>query len=74
VGAENPVTAVQPEGPKADSTRLENDLILLKRRYDALDRKYTALANSRLGALTLRLWAKKNPRQNKAISTKDGEK
>lgn len=74
VDAANPVAAVNPEAPAADTARLENDLILLKRRYDALDRKYTALANSRLGALTLRLWARKNPRQNKAISAKDGEK
>lgn len=74
VDAEKQAEAVQPEGSTADSARLENDLILLKRRYDALDRKYTALANSRLGALTLRLWAKKNPSLNKAISTKDGEK
>lgn len=39
--------------------KLENDLILLKRRYDALDRKYTALANSRLGRVTLKLWDRK---------------
>lgn len=74
VDAENPVAAVPPAASTADSSRLENDLILLKRRYDALDRKYNALANSRLGALTLRLWARKNPRQNKANSAKDGEK
>ncbi|MCO4276558.1 hypothetical protein NG701_19410 [Pseudarthrobacter sp. HLT3-5] len=74
VDAAKPVAGLQPETPAADATRLENDLILLKRRYDALDRKYTALSNSRLGALTLRLWARKNPRQNKAISAKDGDK
>lgn len=64
----------RPHVPSVDSARVENDLILLKRRYDALDRKYTALSNSRLGALALRLWARKNPRQHKAISAKDGEK
>jgi hypothetical protein len=53
---------------------MENELILLKRRYDALDRKYTALSNSRLGALTLQLWARKNPRHNTATAAKDGEK
>lgn len=37
----------------------ENELVLLKRKFDALDRKYTALATSRLGKLTLRLWARK---------------
>lgn len=74
VDIESPAAAVGPDAPAADGSRLENDLILLKRRYDALDRKYTALSNSRLGALTLRLWARKNPRQHKAISAKDGEK
>lgn len=74
VDAANPVSAIQPDASTADTGRLENDLILLKRRYDALDRKYTALSNSRLGALTLRLWARKNPRQKAAISAKDGEK
>lgn len=58
----------------AESLRLENDLILLKRRYDALERKYTALSNSRLGALTLRLWAWKNSHRNKKITVKDDEK
>lgn len=73
VDAESPAAGVAP-APAADSARIENELILLKRRYDALDRKYTALSKSRLGALTLRLWARKNPRQPKAISAKDGEK
>lgn len=74
VDAPNAATAAHPDAPTADTTRLENDLILLKRRYDALNRKYTALSSSRLGALTLQLWARKNPRRNKAIPAKDGEK
>lgn len=74
VDAPNAAAAAHPDAPTADTTRLENDLILLKRRYDALDRKYTALSSSRLGALTLQLWARKNPRRNKAIPAKDGEK
>jgi hypothetical protein len=69
-----PVAAARPQTPGQDASRMENELILLKRRYDALDRKYTALSNSRLGALTLQLWARKNPRQNKATPAKDGEK
>jgi hypothetical protein len=70
----DPVAAANPKTPGPDARRMENELILLKRRYDALDRKYTALSNSRLGALTLQLWARKNPRQNKATPAKDGEK
>lgn len=58
----------------SDTKRLENDLVLLKRRYDALDRKYAALSKSRLGALTLRMWDRRNPRNKNASTMKDGEK
>lgn len=70
----DPEVVARPQTQGQDASRMENELILLKRRYDALDRKYTALSNSRLGALTLQLWARKNPRQNKATPAKDGEK
>lgn len=67
-------SATRTEHPVVDSSRLENDLILLKRRYDALERKYTALANSRLGAATLRIWDRNKSRRDKAMSAKEGEK
>ncbi|GAA4030888.1 hypothetical protein GCM10023063_11830 [Arthrobacter methylotrophus] len=41
------------------TTRLENELILLKRKHDALQRKYIALSNSKLGKLTLSMWGRK---------------
>lgn len=46
----------------------EKELILLRRKFDALDRKYKALAASRLGKLTLRLWDRK---RRPSISSKD---
>ncbi|MHA7178318.1 hypothetical protein ACX80D_16905 [Arthrobacter sp. Sr24] len=42
--------------PIHSTAEVENQLILLKNRYDALDRKYNSLAHSRLGKLTLKLW------------------
>ncbi|RAX45688.1 hypothetical protein DQ354_09500 [Arthrobacter sp. AQ5-06] len=50
-------TAEAREAPKSDDVqKMENDLILLKRRYDALNRKYNSLAGSKLGRLTLKMW------------------
>ncbi|MHA7303926.1 hypothetical protein ACX80E_01560 [Arthrobacter sp. TMN-49] len=36
----------------------DNELILLKSKYDALERKYDSLSGSKLGKLTLKLWSK----------------
>ena len=43
----------------ADVERLRNDLIKMRNAHDALQRKYDALASSRLGSYTLRRWEKK---------------
>lgn len=42
----------------AETDTHDNDLILLKSKYDALERKYDSLAGSKLGKLTLKLWSK----------------
>ncbi|MBG0739165.1 hypothetical protein IV500_07125 [Paeniglutamicibacter antarcticus] len=52
-----PHSSELPGPPEA--VQLENELILLKRRHDALERKYNSLAGSRLGRLTLKLWDRK---------------
>ncbi|AIY00882.1 hypothetical protein ART_1283 [Arthrobacter sp. PAMC 25486] len=49
----------------------ETQLIVLKRKYDALERKYTSLAASQMGKLTLRLWARKRRSRSRfAAATK----
>lgn len=55
----------------ADAEKLENDLILLKRRYDALNRKYNSLASSRLGQLTLKIWERKRVKAGVAKEAKE---
>lgn len=56
----------------------DSQLILLKRKYSALERRYNSLAASQLGRLTLRMWARKSgskpipgvSRIRRAIATK----
>lgn len=43
--------------------RLENEIVKLTRQRDALQRKYTALAESRLGRITLDRWERKRRRR-----------
>lgn len=58
----------------ADAAKLENDLILLKRRYDALNRKYNSLASSRLGQLTLRIWELRRVKTGTAKMAKENQR
>lgn len=48
-----------PACERAHDESAEHELALLKRDYRALERKYCSLAASRLGKLTLRLWARR---------------
>lgn len=55
-----PLIDPTPSGAKTHDVAAEKQLILLKRKYDALERRYNSLAASQLGKLTLRLWARKS--------------
>ncbi|MGO4435644.1 hypothetical protein AB4Y88_20885, partial [Paenarthrobacter sp. RAF9] len=52
-------------------SQLKNELTLQQGSYAALDRKYHALANSRLGKLTLRLWGRKTSKANQMRSKEE---
>lgn len=68
------IDAVPPCGHPHDGDA-ESQLILLKRKYSALERRYNSLAASQLGKLTLRLWARKRgstPRGKPATGSTPG--
>lgn len=60
---EKPVTVEVTDGPEVmdseEIKRLRNELIKMTNAHDALQRKYDALATSRLGAFTLKRWEKR---------------
>lgn len=55
-----PLLDTTPSCARAHDVAAEKQLIQLKRKYDALERRYKSLATSQLGKVTLRLWARKN--------------
>jgi hypothetical protein len=58
VGRLNP-GAASAGGPETDVAGLQDELTALRRNYASLERKYNALAQSKLGRLTLKLWDRK---------------
>ena len=53
-----------PSGDEAGRRALENRLVSLQRQLDVLQRKYDALAGSRLGRMTLDRWERKRKQAN----------
>jgi hypothetical protein len=51
--------AMDAGAAEAKIDTLQKELAQLKKKYDRLDRRYKALANSRMGKLTLKLWERK---------------